>query len=77
MCKQLEELCPPNVINQLFVLEPVEEMPFMRFGLQMMPRILPTICKWLISCILYIFKYEMFIRAERREPEEQDDQEGK
>ena len=56
-------------------MEPVEEMAFFRFCLQMMLRILATICKWFISCILYIFKYEMVIRAERREPEEQDDRE--
>ena len=43
----------------------------------MMLQILETMCKWLISCILHIFKYEMVIRAERREPEEQDDKGGK
>ena len=52
-------------------------MNFFRFCLEMMLRLLLTLCKWIISCILYISKYEVAITAERRAPEEQDDQEGK
>ena len=58
-------------------MKPNEKTPFFRFCLQMMLRILATMCKRLMCCILYIFKYEMVMRAERRAPEEEDNQEGK
>ena len=58
-------------------MEPANEMPFYRFSLQMVRRILVTMCKSLICRILYVFKYKMVVMGERREPEEQDDKEGK
>ena len=60
-------------------MEPANEMPFYCFSLQMMRRILVRMCKCLIcACrMLYVFKYEMVVIGERREPEEQDDKEGK
>lgn len=50
---------------------------FLDAFLRLIIQVLLLLVKWLVRCIFYAFETQMIMRAERRQPVEHEEQEGK